>query len=228
MTPVRDILLVDDHPIIVLAVKSIIESRSKDYRIRTASTAAEAIEMAREVNPWLAILDLSLPDGDGMVLIQDIRAECSDCRVLIFSMQNELKYGPRALKAGANGYLMKGEQVSAVVDAIKTIEGGRIYCSPELSDHLMRSFGKTDQSSLIDILSEREFQIFKLLGEGRGGREIAASLHISPKTVDSHRENMKVKLQCATMRELAFFAHDWAQSQPISSELGRAAGGGHK
>lgn len=203
-----DLLLVDDHPIILVAVKALVESKMPGYRLHCAQTQAAAIEIAERVKPTLAVVDLALPDGDGLDLIRKLKELATDCKVLVFSMQSELRYGPRALKAGASGYLMKGNRVAALFEALQMIEAGRVYCSPALTDEMMRSWSKSSAAG-IETLSDREFQVFRLMGEGRSTKEISKLLEISSKTVDSHRENMKAKLGCSNSTELLLQARDW-------------------
>ena len=204
----RDLLLVDDHPIILLAVKSLIESKLPHYRLHSAASRSEALGLAKSVKPELALVDLTLPDGDGLDLIRDLKEVSPDCGVLVFSMQCELRFGPRALKAGARGYLMKGDRVNALFDAIRQIEAGQVYCSPALHERMLRVWSQ-DPVKGVEALTEREFQVFRLMGEGHGTKEIARRLAISTKTVDSHREHMKVKLGCTTSTDIMLQARDW-------------------
>jgi DNA-binding NarL/FixJ family response regulator len=209
--PTRDLLIVDDHPIITLAVKSLVETMLTGYVPHTVHTAAEALEMAVKFKPAVAVVDISLPDGDGLDLVRRIKEAAPACAVLVFSMQNELQYGARALKAGASGYLMKGDKVSAVVEAIRKIESGGMYASPALAEELMRSVSKPATSG-IETFSDREYQVFRLLAEGHSTKEIALRLKISTKTVDSHIEHMKGKLGSANKTELLLRARDWLRS----------------
>lgn len=204
----RDLLLVDDHPIILLAVKSLIESKLPRYRLHSAATRGEALMLAKSVQPTLALVDLTLPDGDGLDLIRELKDVSPECGVLVFSMQCELRFGPRALRAGARGYLMKGDRVTALFDAIQQVESGQIYCSPALNKQMVRVWTQ-EPGGGVEILSDREFQVFRLIGEGRSTKDIGTALGISTKTVDSHRENMKTKLKCATSTELMLLARDW-------------------
>ena len=204
----RDLLLVDDHPIILVAVKALVESKMPGYRLHCVQSQAAALEVAAQVKPALAVVDMVLPDGDGLELIRKLKDINSACKVLVFSMQSELRYGPRALKAGASGYLMKGDRVSALFEALQMVEAGRIYCSPALTEEMMRSWSKNPAAG-IETLSDREFQVFRLMGEGRSTKEISKLLEISTKTVDSHRENMKAKLGCSNSTELLLQARDW-------------------
>jgi DNA-binding NarL/FixJ family response regulator len=204
----RDLLLVDDHPIILVAVKAWVESKMPGYRLHCAQCQADAVEIAAQVKPALAVVDMALPDGDGLDLIRKLKEINPACKVLVFSMQSELRYGPRALKAGASGYLMKGDRVAALFEALQMVEAGRIYCSPALTEEMMRSWSKNPAAG-IETLSDREFQVFRLMGEGRSTKEISKLLEISTKTVDSHRENMKAKLGCSNSTELLLQARDW-------------------
>jgi DNA-binding NarL/FixJ family response regulator len=209
--PKRNLLIVDDHPIITLAVKSLVETMLTGFVPHVVHTAADALEMAVKFKPSVAVVDISLPDGDGLELVRRIKEAAPSCAVLVFSMQNELHYGAWALKAGASGYLMKGDKVSAVVEAIRKIEAGGMYASPALAEELMRSVSKPANSG-IETFSDREYQVFRLLAEGHSTKEIALRLKISSKTVDSHIEHMKGKLGSPNKTELLLRARDWLRS----------------
>ncbi len=203
-----DLLLVDDHPIILLAVKSLIEAKLPKYRLHSAATMADAVKLAKTVQPGLALVDLALPDGDGLELIRELKEVSPECAVLVFSMQCELRFGPRALKAGARGYLMKGDRVTALFDAIQQVESGRLYCSPALHERMVNVWSQVEVKG-VESLTEREFQVFCLMGEGLSTKDIARKLAISSKTVDSHREHMKVKLACHSSTDIVLQARDW-------------------
>lgn len=207
-TPTRDLLLVDDHPIILLAVKSLIENKLPGYRLHSAASRSEALVVAESVKPELALVDLTLPDGDGLDLIRELKEVSPDCGVLVFSMQCELRFGPRALKAGARGYLMKGDRVNALFDAIRQIESGQIYCSPALHERMVGVWSQAPARG-VESLTEREFQVFCKMGEGHNTKDIGRLLGISTKTVDSHREHMKIKLGCTSVTEIMLQARDW-------------------
>jgi DNA-binding NarL/FixJ family response regulator len=207
-TQTRDLLLVDDHPIILLAVKSLIESKLPDYRLHSAASRSEALVVAESVKPELALVDLTLPDGDGLELIRELKEISPECGVLVFSMQCELRFGPRALKAGARGYLMKGDRVNALFDAIRQIESGQTYCSPALHERMLSVWSQAPAKG-VESLTEREFQVFCKMGEGYNTQNISKLLGISTKTVDSHREHMKLKLGCTSVAEMMLQARDW-------------------
>jgi DNA-binding NarL/FixJ family response regulator len=206
--PARNLLLVDDHPIILLAVKSLIENKLPNYQLHGATTCGEALVMAKSVKPDLALVDLTLPDGDGLDLIRQLKEISPDCGVLVFSMQCELRFGPRALKAGARGYLMKGDRVNALFDAIRQIESGQTYCSPALHERMISVWSQAPERG-VESLTEREFQVFCKMGEGHNTKDISKLLGISTKTVDSHREHMKLKLGCTSVTEIMLQARDW-------------------
>ncbi len=206
--PARNLLLVDDHPIILLAVKSLIENKLPNYRLHGAATCDEARIMAKSVRPDLAVVDLTLPDGDGLELIRELKEIAPECGVLVFSMQCELRFGPRALKAGARGYLMKGDRVNALFDAIRQIESGQTYCSPALHERMVSVWSQAPAKG-VESLTEREFQVFCKMGEGYNTQNISKLLGISTKTVDSHREHMKIKLGCTSVAEIMLQARDW-------------------
>jgi DNA-binding NarL/FixJ family response regulator len=209
----KNLLLVDDHPIIQIAVKALIESKLSVYQLHTASTRSDAMQLAEKVRPSMALVDLTLPDGDGLDLIRELQVISPGCDVLVFSMQCELRFGPRALRAGASGYLMKSEKISALFEAIQQVEEGRTYYSPALAEHMIGQMRVSTRSSGIESLTDREFQVFRLIGEGRMTKDIATYLKISPKTVDSHRENMKNKLKCGSATALAMMARDWLKGE---------------
>ena len=204
----RKLLLVDDHPIILLAVKSLIESKLPEYCLYSAANRDEALLQASRVKPALALVDLNLPDGDGLELIRQFKKVAPSCAVLVFSMQCELLYGPRAIKAGASGYVMKGDRVAVLFDAIRQVESGKVYLSPALTERMARLWAEPAETG-VESLTNREFEIFQHLAEGRSAKEVAARMSISTKTVDSHREKMKLKLNCSTVPELMLLARDW-------------------
>jgi DNA-binding NarL/FixJ family response regulator len=205
----RKLMLVDNQPIIRAGVQALIEAQLPTYQLYITNTCTGALKLARKTKPTIAVIDLALPDGCGIDLIRDLRAESPYCEILVLSMRCELRFGPRALKAGAKGYLMKSSEISALYDAIRMIELGRTYCSLILTDWLLNHHHTLGEMGVMESLSGREFQIFQAIGGGASTKEIAQRLGISPKTVDSHRENIKIKLGCASSIALTLAAHDW-------------------
>ena len=205
------LLLVDDQPIVFQGLKALMEAESLRYTLRGAATRQQAIDELLAARPTLAVMEVMLPDGDGIELIREFKELAPACSVLVFSARCELLFGPRALKAGARGYVMKSSPVATLAEAIRQIEAGRIFCSRSLTEQMMRALGDVPARG-VSALTEREFQVFRLLGEGRSTKVIAGTLGIRVKTVESHRENMKVKLGCANGTELLLLARDWLRS----------------
>ena len=211
------VLIIDDHPLFSRGLSQLIETQ-KIYKVTgIAKDHDEAIKMLNELSPDLAIVDLNLGQEDGLELIKDILALKPQTKVLVLSMHDERYYAERALKAGAKGYIMKEEAESNVSTAINTVMQGNIYLSEaEQKRHnelvLNKNVNKTSEPfDLISTLSDRQLQIFTLLGKGLGTVEIAEKLKLSIKTIDTHKENMKEKLNCGSAAELRKMAIEWTK-----------------
>src|SRR5207237_1366794 len=176
----KRIVIVDDHPLFRKGLEQLIHSDGAFAVCGEAGSAAEAMSVIRKIKPDLAIVDLSLPGANGIELIKNIRAEFSKLPVLILSMHDESLYALRALKAGAQGYVMKQEALENVMIAIREVFAGRPYLSPDMSAKLITNFAKgADESNPTHKLSDRELEILELIGKGRDVGEIAQALHIS-------------------------------------------------
>jgi DNA-binding NarL/FixJ family response regulator len=193
-------------------------SREKDLMVcGEAGTAREAMEAIAKLKPDLVLMDMSLPDKDGLELVKDIQALHPGLPVLAMSMQDESLYAARVLRAGGRGYLMKGEGSDAnLAAAIRTVLSGQIAVSPQMSAKILESVaapsGKAGDGPEAK-LSDRELEVMRLFGEGWSTEEIANRLHLSPKTVDVHRAHIKEKLEFNTTPEFQRFAIRWASSQ---------------
>src|SRR5213594_1781788 len=178
----KRIVIVDDHPLFRKGLEQLINSSDDAFNIcGEAGDAAEGMSVIRQLKPDLAIVDLSLPGANGIELIKNIRAEFQKLPVLILSMHDESLYALRALRAGAQGYVMKQEALEKVIGAIRGVFAGRPYLSPDMSAKLITSFASgKGESTLTDKLSDRELEILELIGKGRDVREIAKLLHLSP------------------------------------------------
>jgi len=211
----KRIVIVDDHPLFRKGLEQLINSSDDALNIcGEAGDAAEGMSVIRRLKPDLAIVDLSLPGANGIELIKNIRAEFQKLPVLILSMHDESLYALRALRAGAQGYVMKQEALENVVNAIREVLAGRPYLSHEMSAKLITNFASgSDQGNPIDKLSDRELEILELIGKGRDVREIAQALHISAKTVETHRAHIKEKLNLKNARQVARFAVQWLEGQ---------------
>ncbi len=211
------VLIIDDHPLFSRGLSQLIETQ-KIYKVTgIAKDHDEAINMLNELSPDLAIVDLNLGQEDGLELIKDILALKPQTKVLVLSMHDERYYAERALKAGAKGYIMKEEAESNVSTAINTVMQGNIYLSEaEQKRHAElvqnKNVNKTSEPiDLVSTLSDRQLQIFTLLGKGLGTVEIAEKLKLSIKTIDTHKENMKEKLNCGSAAELRKMAIEWTK-----------------
>ena len=211
----KRIVIVDDHPLFRKGLEQLINSSEDAFKISgEAGDAAEGMVRIRELKPDLAIVDLSLPGANGIELIKNIRAEFPKLPVLILSMHDESLYALRALRAGAQGYVMKQEALENVIVAIREVLAGRPYLSSQMSAKLITSFasGRT-QANPTDKLSDRELEILELIGKGRDVHEISDALHISRKTVETHRAHIKEKLNLKNAREVNRFAAQWIAGQ---------------
>jgi DNA-binding NarL/FixJ family response regulator len=216
-TKMKRIVIVDDHPLFRKGLEQLINSTGDGFCIcGEAGDAAEGMTKIRQLKPDLVIVDLSLPGANGIELVKNIRAEFQKLPVLILSMHDESLYALRALRAGAQGYVMKQEALENVIGAIREVLAGRPYLSSEMSAKLITNFasGASGQSDPTDKLSDRELEILELIGKGRDVHEIANVLHISRKTVETHRAHIKEKLNLKNAREVARFAVQWLENQP--------------
>ena len=210
------VLIIDDHPLFSRGLSQLIETQEAYKVTGMAKNHDEAMKMVNELSPDLAIVDLNLGQEDGLELIKDILSVKPETKVLVLSMHDERYYAERALKAGAKGYIMKEEAESSVSTAINTVMNGQIYLSAneqKRQDELAKNqSAKKDKEpfDLISTLSDRQLQIFTLIGKGLGTVEIAEKLTLSIKTIDTHKENMKNKLHCESSAELRKMAIEWA------------------
>src|SRR3989440_7246742 len=213
---VKRIVIVDDHPLFRKGLEQLIHSDSAFAVCGEVNNAAEAMDLIRKLSPDLAIVDLSLPGANGIELIKNIRAEFPKLPILVLSMHDESLYAVRALRAGADGYVMKHEAMANVIQAIHEILNGRPYLSPAMAAQVITKFahrqaeGETDA---VERLSDRELEILELIGKGNDARQIAKVLHLSPKTVETHRSHIKDKLDLKNSREVARFALQWLSAR---------------
>jgi DNA-binding NarL/FixJ family response regulator len=206
------ILLVDDHEVLRQGMRLLIEHQGDLQVCGEAADEASALKHYRSVRPDLLIVDLSLKEGDGIELIKRIKLLDPDARMLVFSMHDERVYGERALRAGAKGYVSKQQPVRAVLQAIRRVLAGSMHFSGELTQRLLERAAASEpmnQSSPVENLSDRELEVFEMIGRGLTTRSIAARLHLSPRTVDTYRERLKIKLALANSAELHYRAVQW-------------------
>jgi len=183
-----------------------------------ASGAAEALQQMGETRPAVVVLDLSLSEGSGLDLIKQIHAHDPEVRMLVVSMHDETLFADRALQAGAMGYVHKREATNRVIDGIRKVQRGQIRLSSPMAERVLQkalrgSEEATAPASSLSQLSNRELQVYQLIGEGLSTRQIAERLHLSPKTVDTHREHLKRKLKLQTLNQLVRHAAQWVMEQ---------------
>jgi len=210
------VLLVDDHPVTRHGLKALINLQPDLVVCGESATAADALELLDRLKPGLAIVDVSLPQTNGLELTKAIRTRAPHVPVLIVSMHDETHFAERALRAGAMGYVMKQEAGDRVVTAIQHLVRGEIYLSAKVREQLLNRFGRQRDPApmfAMDTLSEREREVFALLGDGFSTRQIAEQLKLSAKTIDSYREHLKLKLNLATGADLVRHAIQWSRAQ---------------
>jgi DNA-binding NarL/FixJ family response regulator len=208
------ILIVDDHPIVRQGLVQMLGHEPDMEACGEAESAAEALKAIAAAAPDAAIVDLSLKDSSGLELLKDIRVRYPRLPVLVLSVYDESMYAERALRAGARGYMMKEEAAEKVVTAIRRILAGQIYLSEAMASRLLHVLvdGRPDAGlSPAERLSDRELEVFQLIGQGFGNTEIARRLHLSPRTVETYRGHIKEKLNLAGATELLQHAIQWAQ-----------------
>jgi DNA-binding NarL/FixJ family response regulator len=208
----RTILLVDDHPIVLEGLKQLIDQQP-DLRVcGELSDGRAAMATVERLGPDLAIVDLSLKAVNGLDVIKALKAERPELPVLALSMHDEMLYAERALRAGASGYVMKQEATKNLLGAVRRILEGGIYLSENMTAKLLQRVANTKSAgaaSVLEQLSDRELEVFRLIGEGASTRRIAEMLKLSIKTIESHRENIKRKLNLQDAAELVQCAVTW-------------------
>jgi DNA-binding NarL/FixJ family response regulator len=210
------IFLVDDHAMFRDGLRQLIDREPDLVVCGDAAAADEALEGIRQTQPDLVIVDISLAGASGIDLIKSLKSQHEDLPVLVVSMHDESLYAERALRAGAMGYVMKQEPAKTVKAAIRRVLAGDMHLSEKLASSLVSRFmhGAPDRPSTpIETLSDRELEVFRLLGQGKGARQIAAELDVSVATINSFRNRIKEKLDLKTSTEVMLHAIQWVQGE---------------
>jgi DNA-binding NarL/FixJ family response regulator len=204
LAPKCKVFLIDDHPIVRQGLALFIEREPDLMVCGQAEGATSALQAIPDLMPDFIVLDISLDGPDGLELLKSLRAKYPNLPVLILSMHDELAYAERALRAGANGYIMKQEATEKVLTAIRQILRGDIYLSERLTKRMLQRFvhGALPPRDPLAKLSDRELEVYRLIGAGHGTRQIADELHVSTKTVESYQAHIKEKLSLRNAREL--------------------------
>jgi DNA-binding NarL/FixJ family response regulator len=207
------VLIVDDHPIVRLGIRQMIAAEPHLTICGEAGSAQAALELLKSLRPDLALVDLSLEDGSGLELIRSCRQIAPETRVLVLSMHDEELFAERALRAGASGYLMKREAIDGLGYAIGEVLAGRLFVSRRMSQHLLERLGKDAPltGNRLAQLTDRELEVFELIGRGLGTAAIAERLHVSVKTIETYRSNIKTKLDLRDATDLIRFAATWTE-----------------
>ena len=212
----RTVFVIDDHPIVREGLTQLI-NREPDLSVcGVAEDVYEALRLMEVLKPDIAIADISLKGSDGIELIKNLKTRMPGLPVLVLSIHDESFYAPRALRAGARGYIMKQEATENVLVAVRRVLSGEVYLSERMANKMLQQFVgvvKTPQRFPVDRLSDRELEVFRLIGQGHGTRRIAEELHLSVKTVESYREHIKDKMTLSDASELVRHAIEWVQRE---------------
>jgi DNA-binding NarL/FixJ family response regulator len=212
----KRIFIVDDHPMMRQGLGQLIGAESDLTICGEAENAERALDAINSSKPDLVLADISLPGKNGLELIKDFQALQPGLPVLVISMHDESLYAGRVLRAGGRGYIMKQEGGKKLMQAIRQVLEGKIYVSEKMSAEILETFSGRragTESSPVEKLTDREFEVFQFIGQGKATRDIAQKLHLSVKTVEVHRANIKAKLKLQTVSELIRFAVRWSESQ---------------
>jgi DNA-binding NarL/FixJ family response regulator len=215
LTPTK-IVLVDDHPMVRERLAEVINRESDMTVCGEAEDRGQALEVVGRENPDLAIVDLTLKRSNGLDLIKDLHVMYPKLLVLVLSMQDETLYAERVIRAGAHGYITKQQATRNILNAIREVLAGKVFLSPEISaDILSRMLGKSKGAiRSLEVLSDRELQVFDLVGQGFGTRQIAEQLGLDVKTVETYRSRIKEKLEIRDASELLRKAIAWKHAHP--------------
>jgi DNA-binding NarL/FixJ family response regulator len=212
----RRVFLVEDHPVTRRGVAVLLNQQPDLAVCGEADSAARALELMQKQNPDIAVIDIGLKTTSGIELIKNVRVLLPELPILVMSMYSSHHYAERAIRAGARGYITKAEASDRVLAAIRSVLAGELYLNEDLKEHMLnRLMGvrRNDGGLPIDALSDRELEVFKLIGNGYSTREIAGRLNLSVKTVDSYREHLKLKLELKDASDLLRRAIEWERRE---------------
>jgi DNA-binding NarL/FixJ family response regulator len=214
----KRILVVDDHPMTRYGVSQLLRHERDLEVCGEADNASRALALVKSLKPDLVLTDLTMPGKHGLELVKDLRVMHPESPVLVVSMHDEALYAERVLKAGGRGYVMKHAGGKELIQAIRRVLAGHVYLSEAMAEKVLDVFpSRRSQAadSMVGRLTDREFEVFRYIGQGMTSREIGAQLHMSVKTVETHRRHVREKLNLKTAPELIKFAVCWTSSQRI-------------
>jgi DNA-binding NarL/FixJ family response regulator len=215
----RRIFLVDDHPATRQGVRMLIEQDAQLQVCGETDSAPEALQLIQKLTPDLAVVDISLKTISGIELMKNVRTLLPGLPVLIMSMHDESHYAERSLRAGARGYISKGEASERILIAIRSVLAGEVYLSEAMKEKMLHRLVRSKKDEVVftmDTLSDREMEVFQLIGNGHSTRQIAEKLSLSVKTIDSYREHLKLKLRLEKGSDLLRHAIQWVRSESIA------------
>lgn len=214
----RSVFLVEDHPLMAEGIGTVIERAPDLDVVGTAGSTESALDQILDKTPDIVISDLGLPDGSGLDLMKQVQSVRPEQRFVFLSVYEESIYAERALRAGASGYVMKEAAADTLLDAIRTVLRGDMYISHGLRERLVHRLISGHEANAeenqLDLLSDRELEVYRMIGSGYSRSEIAEALHISPKTVESYRAKIKDKLGFRNATEMLQHAVAWQLDQP--------------
>jgi DNA-binding NarL/FixJ family response regulator len=212
----KKVVIVDDHPIVRQGIRALLERESDLSVAGEAEALGDALKVIEDSAPDIAIIDIALKGSDGLELIKSIRYTDKELPILVMSMYEEALYAERVLRAGANGYIMKESVNDSIVKAVRQVLGGDIYFSDAARLRILQGVAgarEDDGDSPVDRLSDRELEVFRLIGNGKGTRQIADQLSLSVKTIETYRAHIKEKLNLENASELVQSAVQWVENQ---------------
>lgn len=217
-TAQRRVLLIDDHPFMRAGLAQLINAQPDLVVCGEAGNPVEAFQSLAKIKPELVLSDLTMPGRSGLEFIKDLRAALPDLAILVVSMHDEVVFAERALRAGARGYIMKEAGGENLLAAIRQVLRGEVYVSPRMSSQILNNLSTRrprGSTSPIEQLTDREFEVFQLIGQGKSTRDVAEQLHLSSKTVDVHRSHIKEKLGLKDTTALIRHAVRWVETQTV-------------
>ena len=214
----RRVFLIDDHPAMRQGLKDLIEQEPDLSVCGQAADIPSALQGIEKTHPDIAIVDLTLKDASGLELLKDLKVRHNELPALVLSMHSESLYAERVIRAGGRGYIMKEATTEKIIDAIRCVLSGDIYLSPDISSKVLKKMAgvREEDRDSIENLSDRELEVFELIGRGLRTADIAERLNLSVKTIESYREHIKQKLDLENAAKLTRAAVEWVQSRKLS------------
>jgi len=215
------VVIVEDHTLMREGIARLVSSQPDLIVCAEAADAAAGLRVILDHKPDLALIDITLPGRNGLELIKDVIAQQPGLAIVVLSMHDEALYAERTLKAGARGYVMKDADRDTILDAIRRVLGGGFYVSERMSADIFAQFAgrAASMKGSVNCLSDREFEVFELLGQGLGTQEIAHRLGISPKTIEVHRAHIREKLEQPSGAAVVRYAVRWIESRNLGEKM---------